>query len=374
MHLIQIYLNNYRNYSQEHLKFNKYLNIIVGNNAQGKTNLLEAIYLLGTGISHRSNVNSELVNWDSNKFMLKGEAQINKQNYKIELKLKGRSKKAFINSNKLKKISELMEYLNVVIFAPEDLKLVKGSPSCRRDFINLEISQISSYYRNLLKEYKKVLKQRNNLLKEIREKRTASTNLEIWNQQLVKFGSKIIKKRLEALKKLSILAKLMQRKITDGQETLTLNYDTKLKIGHNSNLSEIKQEFKKALAKKQSKEIDRGLTIIGPHRDDISLLVNDIDIRKFGSQGQQRTTALALKMAELEFIKAEVGEYPILLLDDVFSELDQARTKHLLKIIENKIQTFITSTKLNEFKSLTTAAKVFRVKQGVVIRKENLNA
>lgn len=374
MHLIQIYLKNYRNYLQEHLKFNRYLNIIVGKNAQGKTNLLEAIYILGTGISHRTNVNSELVNWDYNKFMIKGEAQINKQKFKLELSLKGRSKEAFINSNKLKKINQLMEYLNVVIFAPEDLNLVKGSPSRRRDFINLEISQISSYYRNLLKEYKKVLKQRNNLLKDIRDRRADSNNLAVWNQQLIKLGSKIIKKRLEALNKLSILAKLMQRKITDGKETLKLKYDTKLKIGHNSNLEEIKTEFENNLDRLQQKEIERGVTVIGPHRDDISLLVNDIDIRKFGSQGQQRTTALALKMAELEFMKAEVGEYPILLLDDVFSELDKDRSKHLLKIIENKIQTFITSTDLNEFSSIKSKAKVFKIRDGSINGKENLNA
>ncbi|MCK8826833.1 DNA replication/repair protein RecF [Natroniella acetigena] len=367
MFLSQLYLKNFRNYKHQHLKFNQNLNLIVGANAQGKTNILEAIYLLGTGNSHRTNLDSELVNWNKDNFYIKGELIKKSQNYQLEVNYQGRNKIIKINSNKLQRISDLVGYLNIVIFSPEDLSLVKGSPSRRRKFINLEVSQISSYYKHLLTEYGKILKQRNNLLKEIRDNNIPQHMLQVWEQQLIDTGSKIIKRRLEALDKLSILAKLMQRKITDGKETLLLKYDTKLEINTESSIQEIKEQFKYLLNKKREREIEHGVTKVGPHRDDISLIVNNIDIRKFGSQGQQRTTALAIKLAELEFMKAEIGEYPILLLDDVFSELDEGRRFKLLKVIQNKIQTFITTTHLKQVQEFNGKHKFFKIKKGSVI-------
>ncbi|MCK8816611.1 DNA replication/repair protein RecF [Natroniella sulfidigena] len=365
MFLSQLYLRNFRNYNHEHLSFNQDLNLIIGANAQGKTNLLEAIYLLGTGSSHRTNIDSELIKWNEDKFYLKGELIKDNQKYQLEINSKGRSKEIKVNSNKLQRVSDLVGYLNIVIFSPEDLNLVKGSPSRRRKFINLEISQVSSYYKHLLTEYRKVLKQRNNLLKEIRDNNTPQHMLQVWDQQLVDLGSKIIKRRLEALDKLSILSKLMQRKITDGKETLILKYDTKLQLTSDSK-EEIKEKFSQSLKKYRRQEIEHGVTKIGPHRDDISLLVNDINIRKFGSQGQQRTTALAIKLAELEFMKAEIGEYPLLLLDDVFSELDNQRQIQLLQNIQNKIQTFITTTHLDYRQSFDKEYKFFKIKSGSV--------
>ncbi|WP_408955297.1 DNA replication/repair protein RecF [Natroniella sp. ANB-PHB2] len=367
MFLSQLYLRDFRNYNQQHLKFDQNLNLIIGANAQGKTNILEAIYLLGTGNSHRTNIDSELINWNKDNFYVKGELIKNNQNYQLEVNYQGRTKEIKVNSNKLQRMSDLVGYLNIVIFSPEDLTLVKGSPSQRRRFINLEVSQVSSYYKHLLTEYRKILKQRNNLLKEIGENNTPQHMLQVWDQQLIDIGSKIIKRRLEAIDKLSILAKLMQRKITDGIETLLLKYDTKLQVNTNSSTQEIKEEFKKELKQKRKREIEHGVTKVGPHRDDISLIVNNINIRKFGSQGQQRTTALAIKLAELEFMKAEIGEYPILLLDDVFSELDDKRRFQLLKVIQNKVQTFITTTHLNQLQSFNNEYKSFKINKGSVI-------
>ncbi|MGM0369446.1 MAG: DNA replication/repair protein RecF [Bacillota bacterium] len=366
MYLSQLFLSQFRNYGKEHLEFNQNLNLLVGNNAQGKTNLLEAIYLLGTGNSHRTNINSELVNWDQDGFYLKGELIKESQDYKLEMKLKGRSKEIRVNDNKLEKTADLLGYLNIIIFSPEDLELVKGSPSLRRKFINLELSQIQPYYKHTLKEYDQVVKQRNNLLKKIRDVNAPTTMLEVWDQQLVDLGTKIIIKRLEALKKLKVLARLMQRKLTNGQETLQLAYDSKLNLNPNDSKEEIKEKFETYLKRKRKKEIERGVTTIGPHRDDISLLVNDIDVRKYGSQGQQRTTALALKLSELEFMKSEIGEYPVLLLDDVFSELDNKRSSYLLETIKNKIQTFITSTNLKRLNDLKQEHTVYRIKNGSV--------
>ncbi|TDX51765.1 DNA replication/repair protein RecF [Orenia marismortui] len=366
MYLSQLYLKNFRNYNQEHLKFNKNINLIIGSNAQGKTNVLESIYFLGTASSHRTNIDSELVNWKEDGLYLKGELIKNNQEIQLEISLMGRKKEIKVNSNSLQRINDLMGYLNIVIFSPEDLNLVKGSPSLRRKFINIEISQISSYYRHLLGKYGQILKHRNNLLKDIRDKKSPKEMLEVWNQQLIDLGSKIIKKRLESLNKLGILARLMHRKITDGLESLELKYDTELEIDSNSLEEEIKSSFKLKLKEKEDNEIYRGVTTIGPHRDDISLIVNNIDIRKFGSQGQQRTTALALKLAELEFMKGETGEYPILLLDDVFSELDINRRSQLLETIRDKIQTFITSTDLADLDQLKGNHQIFKIKNGSV--------
>ena len=366
MYLSQLFLSKFRNYNEQHIKFNKNLNLLIGENAQGKTNLLEAIYLLGTGNSHRTNINSELVNWDHSGFYLKAELIKEAQDYKLEMKLKGRSKEIRINNNKLDKTSDLLGYLNIIIFSPEDLELVKGSPSLRRKFINLELSQIQPYYKHTLKEYDQVVKQRNNLLKKIRDANAPDKMLEVWDQQLVDLGTKIIVKRLEALEKLKVLARLMQRKLTNGNETLKLEYDSKLDINQDSTAAKIKEKFSSYLKRKKKKEIQRGVTTIGPHRDDISLIVNDVDIRKYGSQGQQRTTALALKLSELEFMKSEIGEYPVLLLDDVFSELDNKRSGYLLETIKNKIQTFITSTNLKRLENLTPKHTTYRIKDGSV--------
>ncbi|WP_027339687.1 DNA replication/repair protein RecF [Halonatronum saccharophilum] len=370
MFLSQLYLKDYRNYKQEHLKFNPNLNLIIGSNAQGKTNILESIYLLGTGGSHRSNIDSELIKWDSKSFYVKGELIKREQSYKLELSLNNKEKLVKVNTNRLKRISDLVGYLNVVIFSPEDLNLVKGSPSLRRKFIDLEISQISSYYKHQLSKYKEVLKHRNNLLKDIREKKGSKEVLEILNTQLTDLGAKIIVKRIDSLNKLSILAKLIQRRITNGVENLELKYDSKLDIDNQSSYEDIKQELIRLLKKKEERDIYRGVTTVGPHRDDISLIVNDIDIRKYGSQGQQRTTALALKLSELEFMKAEIGEYPILLLDDVFSELDYNRRSHLLDVVQDKIQTFITSTDLKGLGKINSNYNLFKIKNGSVMKEE----
>ena len=366
MYLSQLFLNNFRNYTEEYLQFNPNLNLIVGENAQGKTNLLEAIYLLGTGDSHRTNINSELVNWDQDGFYLKGELIKETQDYKLEIKLKGRSKEIRVNNNRLEKNSDLLGYLNIIIFSPEDLKLVKGSPSRRRKFINLELSQIKPYYKHTLKEYDQVVKQRNQLLKKIRDANAPQKMLEVWDQQLIDLGTKVIVNRLEAIEKLKGLARLMQRKLTDGAENLKMEYDSKLDINQTSSKKEIKTKFRATLEQKKSKEIERGVTTIGPHRDDISLVVNEIDVRKYGSQGQQRTTALALKLSELEFMKSEIGEYPVLLLDDVFSELDNKRSQYLLDTIKDKIQTFITNTNLKRLSNLKQRHNTYRIKNGSV--------
>ncbi len=368
MYLKKILCRQFRNFDELILDLNPNLNIFLGANGQGKTNLLEAIYILATADSHRTNVNSEMIKWESNQALV--QSILSKRDGKIKLAMRFDSsgRKVELNDNPLSKINEIMGYLNVVLFSPEDLKLVKEGPSHRRNFIDLEISQVSRYYHHLMGKYNHILKQRNNLLKSIRDRNMSSEGdmLSIWDSQLSEIGSKIILKRIEVIDKLKILARLAQRQITEGSEDLELEYDISLE-GFSRKLGEVelKKIFKDNLFKNREQEINRGYTVIGPHRDDLILKVNEKELRKYGSQGQQRTAALALKLAELEFMKSETGEYPVLLLDDVFSELDSSRRGTLLEVIADNIQTIITATDEENLSGLrNNSYNIYEVNQG----------
>jgi len=368
MYLKKILCRQFRNFDELILDLNPNLNIFLGANGQGKTNLLEAIYILATADSHRTNVNSEMIKWESNQALV--QSILSKRDGKIKLAMRFDSsgRKVELNDNPLSKINEIMGYLNVVLFSPEDLKLVKEGPSHRRNFIDLEISQVSRYYHHLMGKYNHILKQRNNLLKSIRDRNMSSEGdmLSIWDSQLSEIGSKIILKRIEVIDKLKILARLAQRQITEGSEDLELEYDISLE-GFSRKLGEVelKKIFKDNLFKNREQEINRGYTVIGPHRDDLILKVNEKELRKYCSQGQQRSAALALKLAELEFMKSETGEYPVLLLDDVFSELDSSRRGTLLEVIADNIQTIITATDEENLSGLrNNSYNIYEVNQG----------
>lgn len=366
MHIEKILLKNYRNLKEIFLDLNPNLNIIIGNNGQGKTNLLESIYYLGTGKSHRSNNDQELINWDREKALIQVKLVRRDQTLKISFYFNGTHKRVEINDTPLSKVTELIGNLNVVLFSPENINLVKGGPAYRRSFLDTEVSQVSSYYYHLLLKYNHVLKQRNNLLKEIRDTGKGKEMLEIWDEELTEIGSKIIIKRIEVIEKLKILARLTQRQITNGSENLSIEYDCSLK-GELKGFKNVKLIFKKELVNNREKEIKRGYTLSGPHRDDLILKINNMDVRKYGSQGQQRTTALALKLAELEFMKSETGEYPVLLLDDVFSELDKYRRRTLIDLIVDKIQTFITATDFDNINRLSKNSYfIFEVNKGKI--------
>ncbi|RCW41469.1 MULTISPECIES: DNA replication/repair protein RecF [unclassified Halanaerobium] len=368
MYLKKILCRHFRNFDELILDLNPNLNIFLGANGQGKTNFLEAIYILAAADSHRTNVNSEMIKWEYNQALV--QAILSKRDGKIKLamRLDSSGRKVELNDNPLSKINEIMGYLNVVLFSPEDLKIVKEGPSHRRNFIDLEISQVSRYYHHLMGKYNHILKQRNNLLKSIQNKNQSSEGdmLSIWDSQLSEIGSKIILKRLEVIDKLKILARLAQRQITKGSEDLKLEYDISLK-GFSRKLgeAELKKLFAENLLKNREQEINRGYTVVGPHRDDLILKLNEKELRKYGSQGQQRTAALSLKLAELEFMKSETGEYPVLLLDDVFSELDSSRRETLLKVIADNIQTIITATDEENLSGLrNNSYNIYEVNQG----------
>lgn len=347
MKVNKIVLNNFRNYVNLALDFTHNINIFIGDNAQGKTNILESIYYAAMGHSHRSNTDAELIRWQQTGASISlFFSRLDVEN-SLLFKFSTQHNKEIIMNNYNIKPKELVGLLNVVLFSPEDLMLIKGMPTLRRRFLDIEISQVSpTYYQQLLK-YNRIVSQRNTLLKKIRENKEKPEMLDAWDEQLATIGSKIVEKRQSTIKKIAMLANLMHRKITDNKENLTVIYQ---KHGVESiEINDLAEEYRCKLIELRQNDIWRGSTSIGPHRDDLILSVNGINLRTFGSQGQQRTGVLALKLAELEFIKSETGEYPVLLLDDVMSELDASRREHLITFIKDRIQTFITATEEKYF-------------------------
>lgn len=370
MYIQELCLRNFRNYVTLKLLVNPYLNIFVGDNAQGKTNIMEAVYYTATGRSHRTNRENELLRWQESFFQidLKAEREHRKINIEITTMADGH-KKIKVNGVPKKRFSEIVGEINVVLFSPEDLLLIKGGPAVRRKYLDLEISQVNpTYYHNLL-NYNKVLNQRNNFLRSIRENRADPQMIEIWNSQLAEFGRRIIIKRIEVLKKITPLARLLHRKITAGQEELEIRYFSSVDLKEDYTVDNIKEQFLQMLSQRKTEEINRGITLVGPHRDDLGIFIHGKDMRLYGSQGQQRTCALSLKMAELEFIRGETGEYPVLLLDDVMSELDDNRRKFLLEVVYKNIQTFVTATTVDYFKEIGNKEfSLFKVEKGNIMR------
>lgn len=347
MKVNKIILGNFRNYINLTLTFTNSINIFIGENAQGKTNILEAIYYAAMGHSHRTNTDAELIRWQQDSASIS--IIFSRLNIESSLlfKFNSNQKKEIIVNNYTIKPKELIGLLNVVLFSPEDLMLIKGMPNMRRRFLDIEISQVSPAYYQQLSKYNRIVAQRNTLLKKIRENKEQPDMLDAWDEQLAIVGSQIVKKRQIAVKKLAMLANLMHRKITDNKENLTVIYHKHGIDG--KDLDSLASEYSRKLVELRQNDIWRGSTSVGPHRDDLILSVNGINLRTYGSQGQQRTGVLALKLAELEFIKSETGEYPVLLLDDVMSELDASRREHLIAFIQDRIQTFITATEEKYF-------------------------
>lgn len=363
MRVDRLILRNYRNYTELEANFANNVNIFVGENAQGKTNILEAIYLGAVGRSHRTAEDDDLVRWEQDSasvdlfFTRQGVA--NKLGFRL---IKGRNKEILFNDYAIKP-REVIGSLNAVLFSPEDLWLIKGAPALRRRFLDIEISQASPlYYRNLL-QYNRVVNQRNHLLKKVQDKSKLPELLATWEEQLANLAVFIVSKRLEAVKKLGMLANLMHRRLTGSRESLAFAYH--LAGDEGSFPEDLHAWYRSRLDEWRPMDILRGSTSVGPHRDDIILKVNGRELRNFGSQGQQRTGILALKLAELEFLKSETGEYPVLLLDDVMSELDSQRRDQLLSFIRDRIQTFITATDATPFPAGRTG-HFFRVQGGTI--------
>ncbi len=357
MNIEHIKLKNFRNYNTLDLKLNSNITIVHGNNAQGKTNLLEAIYFIAIGRSYRASNDKELIMFDEQFCSLQAIASNDMIKDKIEINLnEERQKRIFINGVPVRKLGDLLGNILVVNFSPEDLQLIKSSPSGRRKFIDIELCQLSKLYYYDLKQYNHVLKQRNNLLKSIKRNSSLKDTLFVFDNQLIQYGKKIIKQRQRFINELSQYADEVQNNITNGTETLKIEYNPSVTI----------ENYEQKLNKSLNKDIMYGMTSIGIHKDDISFYINDINVKKFGSQGQQRTASLSTKLAEIEIIKNHRNTTPILLLDDVLSELDKNRQQYLIKSI-NDIQTIITCTGVEDFiQNFPSDVNILKVENGTV--------
>lgn len=362
-----IRLINYRNYDNIKLDFNKNVNIIIGKNAQGKTNLLEAIYMTSSGRSFRTNRDKEIINFEKKEGYVGINIKIEDMTRFIEVKLsKEKPKRIRINKNELKSYKELNTGLNVVIFNPEDLRLIKDNPSFRRNFIDAGISGLKPVYNYNIKKYVKILSQRNNLLRSSRFGKDINNLLEVFDIQISKLGTNIILERENYLKGLMSKCKEIHKNLTFNKEVIDYKYITNIPIS--GNREEIENRYLDLLNENRRKDLEYRSTQIGPHRDDLIIYINNNNARIFGSQGQQRSIVLSLKLSEVEFIKEDRGVYPVLLLDDVFSELDEERRMYLSKSFE-KMQTFITLTDAVDIKSIENVEQaVYRIENGIITR------
>ena len=354
-------LKNYRNYELLNLTFDPKTNILYGDNAQGKTNILEALYLSGTTKSHRGTKDRDLIQFGREESHLETVVEKNGVLFQIDMHLKKNSPKGIaINKIPIRRAGELFGIVHFVFFSPEDLNIIKEGPAGRRRFIDLELSQLDKVYLSNLSNYNRIINQRNSLLKEIVYQKDLIDTLDIWDMQLAEYGTKIIERRKKFIDEVNRIIGGIHEKLTGGRENIKLSYE--------SSAGELSME--EMLRKNRERDIRFKSTSAGPHRDDLCFRVGDLDIRKFGSQGQQRTAALSLKLSEIELVKMLIHDTPILLLDDVLSELDKNRQNYLLDSIHD-IQTVITCTGLDEFVNHRFSInKIFYVKNGTVA-KEN---
>ena len=360
MFIKRLQMLNYRNYNVLDISLGPHVNVFMGDNAQGKTNILEGIYYCAFARSHRTSKDRELINWNSDNALLSVTVGRERLDKRIDISILKDGKKAIqINKIKIKKIGELFGNFNVVMFSPEDLKIIKDSPGVRRKFIDMELCQLNpKYYYNLV-QYNKVLNERNSIL---RNRNINKDILDVYDMQLVEFGYNIIMDRLEYIEKLNKYSTKIHSDITSGKERIEFKYVSTIK-----DLENIRESFYSLLEKNRVRDCERGITSVGPHRDDFTVLINDIDTKSYGSQGQQRTADLTIKFSSLKIIKELTGEHPVLLLDDVLSELDFSRKRYILSTIGD-IQTIITCTGIEDlYEYLDDKSKVFKVKDGEIL-------
>ncbi len=370
MFLESIKLVNYRNYDHADAVFSKGMNVFIGENAQGKTNLMESIYVLAMTRSHRTSNDKELINWTTEFTKIKGRIQKRQAHFPLEIIVSKKGKIARLNRLEQKKLSSYIGHFNVILFAPEDLSLVKGAPSIRRKFIDMELGQMNRLYLHHLVEYQRMLKQRNQYLKQLsRGAKEDTIYLDVLTEQLAKEGAAVLYERIHFIEKLQKWAEPIHHEISKQKEKLTIAYTSSISIEsiESKTEEELYQEMLSFWHGQKKREKEQGITLSGPHRDDLIFMVNGKNIQTYGSQGQQRTTALSIKLAEIDLMKEVTGEYPVLLLDDVLSELDDERQTHLLKVFQNKVQTFLTTTSLEGVKmDLLDQPKVFRITNGQI--------
>ena len=357
MYIESVQLKNFRNYDSLELDLAQGTNIFYGNNAQGKTNILEALYLCGTTKSHKGSRDKDMIQFGKDESHIRMMVKRDELSYRIDMHLKkNKAKGVAINGLPIRKASELFGVVNLVFFSPEDLNIIKNGPGERRRFLDLELCQLDKIYLTNLASYNHIVNQRNKLLKDICVQPSLKETLDIWDMQMAEYGQKIIDKRSEFIQELNETVRKIHANLTGGLEELEIVYEPDCTAG----------KLESVIHANREKDMRMRLTSEGPHRDDMCVMANGVDIRKYGSQGQQRTAALSLKLSEIYIVKRKIKDTPILLLDDVLSELDSSRQNYLLDSISD-IQTLITCTGLDDFISYQFQInKVFQVVQGTV--------
>ena len=357
MYIESIRLNNFRNYESLEMNFDQGTNILYGDNAQGKTNILEAVYLAGTSKSHKGSKDREMIRFENEESHIRMMVKKGDLSYKIDMHLrKNKAKGVAINGLPIRKARELLGVVNLVFFSPEDLNIIKNGPGERRRFLDSELCQLDGVYITELAGYNHIVNQRNRLLKDCYMNPGLKGTLDVWDMQMVDYGKKIIGKREAFVEELNEIARGLHKGLTGGIEELEILYEPSVTA----------TEFEDKLSRNRERDLRMKLTSVGPHRDDFCVKVNGIDIRRYGSQGQQRTAALSLKLSEIYLVKKKIRDTPVLLLDDVLSELDSSRQTYLLESIHD-IQTLITCTGLDDFVSHQFKInRVFQVVKGHV--------
>lgn len=365
MKLKNLQLVNYRNYDKLYIEFNDRINLLLGSNGQGKTNIAESIYLLAFGKSFRTNRDRELIKFNTENLYVGGGYEKNGRNGMVEIAISKAKKGIKVNKIPIVKLAELLGNINVVIFSPEDLRLVKDGPKIRRSFIDREISQIVPGYYGLLTDYNKILANRNKLLKNMNPDLNL---LDVYDESLADYGSKIFMFRKKFIERIAEISKDMHARLTDNKEDLNVIYKSQIQINDESS---VKDKFINILKDKRKHDLDMRISGYGIHKDDILIQINGLDVRLYGSQGQQRTASISLKLSEIELINREVGEYPLLILDDVFSELDEKRQKLLVDNLKD-VQMFITTAEYLHKNVLDmNNTTVFYIDNGKVVKTEN---
>ncbi|MCX7920175.1 MAG: DNA replication/repair protein RecF [bacterium] len=344
MYLTRLVLHNYRNFHTLSLSFDKPMNIFYGGNAQGKTNLLESIFFAATARSYRTTEDVNLIRWEEPYTYVKAEFIRRNQPHTVEIGLAKGEKQLKLDGKVLPRRAELIGNLVVVLFTPDDLYLVKGEPALRRRFIDLAIAQINNHYLFALQQYHRVVKQRNFAFRQVKFEKAHRDTVTVWNKQLIQYGSEIILTRKETLLKMNERTQMNYQRISGSSQTLTLYYETSFSEEEMLDFETLSRAYHQKLDELSSKEFELGVTLLGPHRDDILIFIDGHDLKSFGSQGEQRSAVIAMKLAEIEYIQNQLGESPIVALDDFISELDERRVEYISAVLlQQQCQTFITA-------------------------------
>lgn len=368
MKIRELTLMQFRNYEAQTLSFVPGVNVLVGENAQGKTNVVEAIHCIALGKSHRTNKDTDLIGWNAEEASVVADVSYDRHSDRqLRIDLRHGGKRARINGVPQTKMTEYIGHFQVVLFAPEDLQLVKGGPAVRRRFLDMELGQTQVKYLYHLSQYARALQQRNRLLRNPQGLDDAF--LDAFDDQLVEHGTQILIRRQHFVLDMRKFSGQIHQLISSNREQFDLRYASTVRVDDDEPFDEarIQDAFQNALEKKRANDIHLGYTSVGPHRDDLVFTLDGQSVQSFASQGQQRTIALSLRLAEIDFIRQEIGEYPVLLLDDVLSELDDMRQRNLVLSMSEKVQTILTTTSLFQLEQeLGTAARLFHVQSGII--------